>query len=435
MYITVKNKFIITIITTIIYLGLLFYLAIPWIKDLTTDFGLIIGIVIICGIAIGPGLLNFFLIISIILDKQKNIGIFDKPNEDITILVAAYNEEDSIYETLESVSKQEYNGTIFLYALDNNSNDNTKSEIMKGIKDFSRKDLVIKYIFEPEQGKFNALNTGLELVETDKVITLDADSWVYKDAVNNLVSRMINEECVSVAGATMVRNSRTNILTKMQEWDYFLSIASVKKMQGLFQGTLVAQGAFSIYDTKLIREYGGWYDCIGEDIVITWKMLAEGHKVYYEPKAIVFTIVPTKLKVLFNQRVRWARGMIEGFYRFKPWSFYKHKYAIFLTLIDIGIIYFDFSYVFFWIPGMIACFFGYIHIVGLMTLFTLPLNFISFTILLWKEREDAFKPMGLKIRRNLKGYIVFLLIYQMIMSPAALLGYGKEITRSKRKWK
>ncbi|MCQ2977965.1 MAG: glycosyltransferase family 2 protein [archaeon] len=435
MYITVKNKFIISIILTLANLALLLYIAIPWIQSLSSEFGLIMSIIIICGIAIGPGLLNFFLIISTILDKQKDIQIFDKPNEDVSILVAAYNEEELIYETLKSVSQQEYGGKIYLFALDNNSKDNTKLEIMRGIKDFSRDDLIIEYIFEPKQGKFHALNTGLKLVKTNKVITLDADSWVYKDAISNLVARMENEECVSVAGATMVRNSRDNLLTKMQEWDYFLSIAAVKKMQGLFQGTLVAQGAFSIYDTKLIKEYGGWYDCIGEDIVITWKMLYEGHKVYYEPKAIVFTSVPIKLKVLFNQRVRWARGMIEGFRRFKPWNFYKNKYVIFLTFIDIAIVYFDFAFVFFLIPGIIACFFGYTQIVGIITLFTIPLNFISFSILLWKERKYVFKPMGLKIRRNIKGYVAFLLTYQMIMSPAALLGYFKELTRSKRKWK
>ena len=38
-------------------------------------------------------------------------------------------------------------------------------------------------------------------------------------------------------------------------------------MQGLFQGTLVAQGAFSIYDTEIVRKYGGWENCIGEDII------------------------------------------------------------------------------------------------------------------------------------------------------------------------
>jgi poly-beta-1,6-N-acetyl-D-glucosamine synthase len=70
----------------------------------------------------------------------------------------------------------------------------------------------------------------------------------------------------AVAGSVLVRNS---LWTRMQEWDYFLGIASVKRMQGLYQGTLVAQGAFSLYRTEAVLAAGGWPDAIGEDIVLT----------------------------------------------------------------------------------------------------------------------------------------------------------------------
>lgn len=226
-----------------------------------------LSIIIIGGVAIGLGLLNFFLVMSMFFDNQKDIYTLERHDEDVSILIAAYNEEESIYETLLSLSNQKYDATMYVYVIDNNSKDNTKYQILKGIVDFNRSGLVIKYLFEPKRGKFNALNNGLRRVKTDKVITIDADSWVYRDAISNIVSRMVNDNCKAVAGVTLVRNSRQNLLTKMQEWDYFLSIASVKKMQGLFQGTLVAQGAFSIYDTEIVRKYGGWENCIGEDII------------------------------------------------------------------------------------------------------------------------------------------------------------------------
>jgi hypothetical protein len=37
---------------------------------------------------------------------------------------------------------------------------------------------------------------------------------------------------------------RANLLMRMHEWDYYLGIGAVKGMHGLYQGTLVAQGAF-----------------------------------------------------------------------------------------------------------------------------------------------------------------------------------------------
>ena len=71
-------------------------------------------------------------------------------------------------------------------------------------------------------------------------------------AIRHLVARLLNAppDVQAVAGSVLVRNSRDSLWTRMQEWDYFLGIASVKRMQGLYQRTLVAQGAFSLYRTR-----------------------------------------------------------------------------------------------------------------------------------------------------------------------------------------
>jgi hypothetical protein len=98
----------------------------------------------------------------------------------------------------------------------------------------------------------------------------------------------------------------------MQEWDHFLGIASVKRMQGLYQVMLVAQGAFSLYRTQALLQAGGWPDAIGEDIVLTRRLIRQGARVYYEPSAVAFTAAPARLIHLARQRARWARGMIEG---------------------------------------------------------------------------------------------------------------------------
>ena len=222
---------------------------------------------------------------------------------------------------------------------------------------------------------------------------------------------------------------------KVQEWDYFLSIASIKRMQGLYQGTLVAQGAFSLYKTEVVSNLGGWSDAIGEDIVLTWKMLAENRKVYFEPMAIAFTDVPTKLSHFAKQRSRWARGMIEGLREVKPWE-QPSIFCKFSTGIDLIIPYMDFSYTFFWIPGLfLALFLGNFTIVGPMMLLVFPLTLISFSILYYYQYKIIFKNLNLKVRRNILGFLLFILFYQMIMSPVSLYGYMQEIFGAKRVWK
>lgn len=115
----------------------------------------------------------------------------------------------------------------------------------------------------------------------------------------------------------------------MQNYDYLLSIAAVKRFQGSYKSTLVAQGAFSAYQTDEVRKIGGWQDVLGEDIVLTYKLLQQGLSSTYEPAAVGYTDVPRTLGGLYNQRKRWAIGMLEGLSAVPPWkqgTFYSRHF-------------------------------------------------------------------------------------------------------------
>ena len=432
LYISVHTKFYISILIALLWVLISFEVSRNWIEDLSKITSPMIAYIVISGVAYVPGFMNAFLVSSLILDRQPKVKN-QNPTDSVTLLIAAYNEEAGIFDTLNYIKKQKYNGYIKTIVIDNNSTDNTAKEVGRAIDELN---MDILLLHEPTPGKFNALNHGLNFVDTKYVITLDADTLIHKDAINFLVSRMNSspEDVVAVAGSMLVSNCRDNLLAKVQEWDYFLSIASIKRMQGLYQGTLVAQGAFSLYKTDTVKRLGGWSDAIGEDIVLTWKMLKEGNRVYFEPMAVAFTDVPIKLSHFVKQRSRWARGMIEGLREVKPWQqplvFYK-----FLTGIDLIILYMDFSYTFFWIPGLIlALFFKKYYIVGPMMLLVLPLTLASFWILYRFQSKVVFKNLNLRVRKNHIGFIIFILAYQMIMSPVSLYGYVQELVGTKRVW-
>ena len=434
LYIPIKYKFIISLIISILWVIFSYYVSKQWISDLSeVTSSIFLAIFIIAGIAYVPGFMNAFLVSSLLLDKQPKFKV-TYPTDDVTILVAAYNEEVGIFNTLSYIKNQSYNGKINTIVINNNSNDNTCLEVERAKKELN---MDILLLHENTPGKFNALNHGLKFVKTKYVITLDADTLIHKEAVNYLISRIKsspNDVC-AVAGSMLVRNSRDNLLAKIQEWDYFLSIASIKRMQGLYQGTLVAQGAFSLYETSVVKSVGGWSDAIGEDIVLTWKMLKEGYRVYFEPHAVAFTDVPIKLSHFVKQRSRWARGMIEALREVKPWQ-QSSIYYKFLTGIDLLIPYMDFSYTFFWIPGVIlAVFFKKYYIVGPMMLLVFPLTLISFYILYYYQANVVFKNLNLKVRKNILGFFIFILCYQIVMSPVSLYGYVQELIGAKRVWK
>lgn len=284
LYIPIRTKFIISHLFSISWVIFSIYLSIPWLHDLGKIVSFPVALFIIGGICYVPGYLNAFLVISLILDRQPTFKT-ENPTDEITILIAAHNEEDKIYQTLEYIHSQDYNGPVKVFVINNNSTDKTIEEVNRAKKELS---LAIECLSEMKPGKFHALNKGLTYVETEYVITIDADTLLHPSSIRYLVSRMKScpSDVCAVAGSVLTKNSRDNLLARMQEWDYFLGIASIKRLQGLYQGTLVAQGAYSLYKTEAIKEVGGWPDAIGEDIVLTWRLLRKQWRVYFEPLAV-----------------------------------------------------------------------------------------------------------------------------------------------------
>lgn len=430
-YVAVRTKFWIGHAIAALWTTFSIIVSLPWVFELGIIVSLPIAVFIIAGISYLPGYVNAFMVVSLLLDRQPSFKVSD-PDIPITIIIACHNEEKNIGTTLKYIKQQDYRGIINTIVVDNNSSDETGKIAMEAAEELS---LPVQILREPKPGKNHALNKALKYVDTEYVITLDADTLLHKSAVRYLVSRKESapQGVCAVAGAVLVRNSRKNFIARIQEWDYFLGIASIKRLQGLYQGTLVAQGAFSLYETRVIKDLKGWPDAIGEDIVLTWNFLKNNSLVYFEPLAVAFTEVPVTMKHLTRQRSRWARGMIEALKLIKPWK-QPMMYVRYMTGINLIMPYLDFVYTFCWIPGLVLAFFGKFWIVGPYTLFVLPLCILQ-NYILYNYQKSVFRRLDLRIRKNKLGFIFYVLFYQMLMSPMSILGYIQELLNLSRVWK
>ena len=311
-------KYVVSSICAALWTGFSIWVSLPWLYETAHIISFPLALFAITGIAYIPGYINFFMVVSLLWDRQPPLKN-NNPSMDITVLIAARNEEKTIGNTIKYLKEQDYSGNIRVLVIDNGSADRTAVTARLAGQEYG---MDVEVLREDNPGKFNALNRGLNETNTELVITLDADTILHKSAVRYLAARYVSspENVCAVAGSVLVRNSRKNLLTRMQEWDYFLGIASIKRLQGLYQGTLVAQGAFSLYKREALLAAGGWPDAIGEDILLTWGMLNRGARVYFEPLSVAFTEVPESLGALSRQRSRWARGMIEALRKYKPWK-------------------------------------------------------------------------------------------------------------------
>jgi biofilm PGA synthesis N-glycosyltransferase PgaC len=236
----------------------------------------------------------------------------------------------------------------------------------------------------------------------------------------------------AVAGAILIRNSRDNWLTKAQEWDYFLGISAIKRIQSLFQGTLVAQGAFSLYDRTALLEVGGWPETVGEDIVLTWKILQKGYRVGHAENAIALTRCPDNVKQFIRQRQRWSRGLIEAF-KATPDILLQTRMPVLYIWWNTLFPFMDLAYSFGFIPGLLFAMFGHYWIVGPMTLALLPISFLMNT-LMYQRNKKTFDEVGLKVRQNRIGLFTYSLVYSIILQPACVWGYASEIMNLRKTW-
>ncbi len=429
--------FFISITLAILYLIFSIFISINWINDIACYFGYFLAIYLVTFIALIPGFNYVFNFVSLLCDKNNKKNKKDKKacakkSEDVTILIPVYNSKECIKETINSIKNQKYKGHIYIDVIDDGSTDGTTELLRK--MDLEEN---IKFIESSHIGKAAALNKGLQCVSTDYVITVDSDTTLHPLAVQKIMNKLVNsdEKTVATAGSLFVKNAKKSFVTKVQEWDYTLGIFGVKMLQGNYNSTLVAQGAFSAYKTETLKEIGGWKNCVGEDIVLTWQLLSKGYNTNFAKNAIAFTEVPEKWSKLGKQRKRWARGMIEAFKKGKVLTSRKLNIKskilmclnIFFPLIDLALLIF--------VPlGLILLLLGNPLLIGWISLLVILLGLLLCLLIEYKRR-NVLKEIDCKLEKRSKfAFIVYILLYAFILSPFCLIGYISELVNFKKEW-
>ncbi|MBO9717706.1 MAG: glycosyltransferase family 2 protein [Pseudoxanthomonas sp.] len=434
LYLSIPTKFVLVLIGSLAWAGLSVFLSLPWLDGLSAVIGFWLALFVIAFIAYVPGFMNAFMIGSILADRRPlRRPVHDYP--DVCVLVASYNERDNIAATLQSLARQDYAGQVRVLVIDDGSTDGSLQIARDAAAQLSRPGMRIAVLpMGRNGGKSRALNAGLAATHEALVVTVDGDSYLRTDALRLLVERFLSDPpgTVAVAGCVLVRNSRRNLLTRSQEWDYFHGIAAVKRMQSMYHGTLVAQGAFSMYTRQALKQVGGWPECVGEDIVLSWALLKTGARIGYCEEACLFTNVPTTVRQFARQRQRWSRGLMEAFAR--HWTLlFKPRLSTLFIWWNLLFLPLDLVYTLVFLPGLVLALFGHYWIAGVMTLAVLPLAVI-WNGIIFRVQASMFKSRELKVRRNIGGFLFYTVGYTMLLQPVCVMGYAAELLRLRKTW-
>lgn len=433
---TCRLQFGIALLFACVWTAFSVWVSKPWLGDLGMLTHPLPALAALTFVAYVPGFMNAFLLSSLLMEPRR-IRRRRHWYPGVSILIAAYREEAVIAQTLKSVRDAGYPGLIEIIVLDDGSPDGTAAAVdhCRGVLFAASPGIELRLIrFERNRGKAMVLNAGLERARHELIVTIDADTHLHPGSLTAIVDRLLSDgpETVAVAGAVLVGNAGESLIAGAQQWDYFHGIAAVKRMQSMYGGTLVAQGAFSIYRRQALLDAGGWPDTVGEDIVLTWALLRAGRRIGYSAGAIAWTHAPPTFAELARQRKRWARGMIEALAHHKPLLVKPRLTTMFIwwNLLFISL---DLAFTLIFIPGLVLAFFGFYWLAGPVTLLVLPLAAL-WNLVIFRIQMRMLRRAGIEMKRSLAGFVLFALAYPLLMQPVSLWGYVAELTGRRKEW-
>jgi len=238
----------------------------------------------------------------------------------VTVIVPAYNEEKAIGKTVDALLELSYvNKEIII--VDDGSTDGTFEVAKRYAKNgFTR------VVTKPNSGKWDALNTGIEVAKGEFIVCIDADTLLDPNAIQHLIKHFSDPNIAAVAGNVKVGN-RSGLLTKLQALEYVVGINLHRRSEANLQNVTVVPGPIGAFRASVLNEIGLFEgDTFAEDADITLKILRAGYKTVFEARAIGYTEAPTSMTSLAKQRYRWYRGSLQVLSKHKDMTF-KTKYG------------------------------------------------------------------------------------------------------------
>ena len=222
----------------------------------------------------------------------------------LTVLIPAYNEAESVGDTIRSLQTQT-TPPFEIIVIDDCSTDGTS-------------DAALAYgvtVLRPSQNtgtKAGAQNYALPHVKTEFTIAIDADTTIAPDGLEKLLAALEDPHMVAACGFVVPRYVRT-IWERGRYVEYLSAFTFYKPIQDYFGKPLIASGCFSVYRTAVLKKMGGWSNrTMAEDMDLTWRFYQMGYGVRFVPEAVCYPIEPSNFTFMRKQLKRWSHGFVQN---------------------------------------------------------------------------------------------------------------------------
>jgi biofilm PGA synthesis N-glycosyltransferase PgaC len=193
----------------------------------------------------------------------------------------------------------------------------------------------------------------------------------------------------------------------------------------LFQGPLVAEGSCCVIRTDAVRAVNGWPEGAAQDVVLMWRFLERGWRVFHETLAIAFTAETVTFLTAARRRARATWGLLAAMHE-STIRRLRFPFSRFLGATDAAVPVIDLVFTIGWVQAVVFVLFGQPSLVGWYVLFVLPLS-LAIAALSRRYHREILDEAGLTLPRHGLARASAILGVQAVQAPLAVWAYLREL--------
>ncbi|TDB59807.1 glycosyltransferase family 2 protein [Arundinibacter roseus] len=258
---------------------------------------------------LGYGILLYVLVkLRKKLVGKRPIPILAEPAPSLTLVVAAYNEEDLIEEKVRNTLALDYprHALRILFVTDGSS-DNTPHLLAKYPE--------IITMHSPERrGKIHAIHRVMETIQTELVVFTDANTLLNPQALRTIARHYSDPTVGAVAGEKRVAQEDVSDATAGEGF-YWKYESTLKKWDSELYSVVGAAGELFSIRRELYEPVPA--DTILDDFMISMLIAQKGYRIIYEPEAYATELSSANIEEELKRKIRIAAGGIQSVVRLR----------------------------------------------------------------------------------------------------------------------
>lgn len=228
---------------------------------------------------------------------------------ELTLFIAAYNEEDVVDEKMRNCLALDYpaNKLHILWVTDG-SDDHTNEHLSHWPQ--------ATVLHQPQrQGKTAALNRGIHFVNTPLVVFTDANTHLNREALREIVHAFTNPQVGCVAGEKRIAVQTKDNAASGGEGLYWKYESTLKKLDSRLYSAVGAAGELFAIRRELFEEMPA--DTLLDDFILSLHIVMRGYTIAYCANAYATENGSADMHEEEKRKVRIAAGGLQSIWRLR----------------------------------------------------------------------------------------------------------------------